>query len=147
KKLRRIASGGQVSTGASLPGTPTAIADIGGPFITLADKGGVVRNGAPKTLTAGESKFPLRKPLAVCASRSGFYISAVDHRALFEVSGDSTEGIAGRAEPSEPLPGFQDGTGDKATFGIIAGIAYDGKNHVYVSDITNNAIRRITLPL
>ena len=146
KKVRTIGPGRQVSSHPVSTGTPMCIADVGGPLITLVDVGAIVNKGSSKTIIAGSTRIPLKKPMAVCPSKSGFYISSVEHGALFEVSEAITEVVAGRVGASGSFRGFQDGDGNRASFGVIAGIAYDGKNHIYVSDLSNNAIRRITLP-
>jgi hypothetical protein len=40
--------------------------------------------------------------------------------------------------------GFKDGVANEAKFGRLSGIAIDSKRNVYVSDLSNHLIRRIT---
>jgi hypothetical protein len=89
--------------------------------------------------------YALRGPTALCRVRDGWIVADRKHCAVFLVAGKSAEVLAGIVAPNAPLPGWRDGAGDRCGFGLIGGLATDGKGHIYVSDTTNHSIRRITL--
>jgi hypothetical protein len=41
---------------------------------------------------------------------------------------------------------WRDGNGEVALFGVLTSVVTDGKRYVYISDTTNNCIRRLTMP-
>jgi len=54
--------------------------------------------------------------------------------------------VAGNCLSFRPVHGLRDGNGQAALFGQLSGVVSDGKRVVYVSDTTNNCIRRIDVP-
>jgi hypothetical protein len=85
-------------------------------------------------------------PATVCSSGADWFITDAVHASVMRIRSSDAQVIAGVAYAAGPRRGFRDGTGDKALFGVLSGIAADGRGHVYVADCSNNAIRRITLP-
>jgi hypothetical protein len=53
--------------------------------------------------------------------------------------------LAGTIVVGKYMPGFRDGTGNRAGFGRIGGMVADGKGHLFVADTDSNAIRRLTM--
>lgn len=107
---------------------------VGGPaldHLAVADGGGI----------------EISRPLAVApCPGGGFVVSDAKHCALFQIVGGSAKVLAGAAQKDKQVGGFRDGTGNRSAFGVISGLVSDGKGHIYVSDLSNNAIRKVTLP-
>jgi sugar lactone lactonase YvrE len=105
----------------------------------------------PIDLGEDAGRFPknaltVAHPAAVCPAGREWFVTDAVHAALMRVRSENAQVVAGFAVGSGPLRGYRDGMGDRAMFGILAGIVADGRGHVYVSDCSNNAIRRVTLP-
>jgi sugar lactone lactonase YvrE len=79
----------------------------------------------------------LRKTLTTLALTGSLVISlgasAADTRLTFQ-----------RVAGSDGGPGFADGAGSAARFNHPAGVAVDGSGNVYVADLSNQLIRKIT---
>lgn len=77
---------------------------------------------------------------------TGALVTDGAHASLFLVKNGKAEVLAGFASSSGPMPGFRDGTGDKAQFYQPSAVTTDGVKFAYVADTGNNCIRRLTLP-
>jgi hypothetical protein len=104
--------------------------------IQSGDGDGQIPNGALTT----------KHPDAVCGIGQRWFFADAGHGALLELTKDGARVIAGNCNGAGPMLGFRDGNGERSHFGVITGIATDGKRQLYIADCTNNAIRRITLP-
>ena len=58
----------------------------------------------------------------------------------------SAEVLAGVVCSAGPTRGWRDGTGENCLFGDLTNVVTDGVRYAYVSDTSNNCIRRLTLP-
>ena len=145
KRLRTVSAAGKVTSGMALSGVPTSVANAAGPLAAVNETGEFAAKSSIKNIGVLSSNAKIRHPLAVCRAPEGWYISDADNGALFLVRNGAAEVIAGACYSTKAVFGFNDGTGEKSSFGQITGIASDGKGHIYVCDITNNAIRKITL--
>ncbi len=149
-----------VSTIGVAAGHPTGVASAvdhpGGAATASPDRSTVAIGGTSvaQALIVGthgegpESDLPhLVHPLGVAAGGPGtWYVIDGRHGAVFLLRGREAQVLAGRAARNAPHLGDRDGDGAHVLFGVLGGIAADGRGHVYVSDLTNNSIRRITLP-
>jgi DNA-binding beta-propeller fold protein YncE len=146
KRIRQVSLAGQASTLAALPAIPTSVIDNGGPVATISDKGAVFGKGSLINVAVPGTKIKLNHPIAICTAPDGWYITDADHCALFQAKGNNAEVLAGACVSIRSEYGYRDGPADQALFGQITGIATNGNGIIYVSDISNNCIRRITLP-
>lgn len=157
-RVRRIRlSPASVETVTSEPTPPTSVASSGGQAATACPETGSLAIAArrisklPIDLGEDAGSFPkdaltVGHPASVCASGREWLVTDAVHAAVIRVRPSDAQVIAGFAVGSGPLNGYRDGTGDRAEFGVLSGIAADGHGHVFVSDGSNNVIRRITLP-
>ncbi len=145
-----------VSSAAQLAGVPSGLASGPHPAITVPEDGTLLISSIPSGEGIFRGTVPLRNikagrltiagPEVVCAAPGGYFLSDRLHRAVFHVREGAAEVLAGICFPTKAVNGYLDSTGDKAAFGMIAGMAYDGKRNLYVADLGNNCIRRVTLP-
>lgn len=159
--LRRSGDAFAVTTLARTSGHPLSVAVVpagadpnpGNLAITTDD--GALRVGtavmkhivvASEDPTASAGDLPsLDAPLAVAAAGKNLYLTDARQGALFLLQGSRAEVIAGSCRRSGPIFAFRDGDGEHAGFGVCAAIAVDGSSRVYVTDVSNNAVRRIML--
>ncbi len=97
-------------------------------------------NDGPETIDARSAK--MHQPVAVCPDNKGnIYI------------GEATGGVVRKLTPDGKLhfmagkyatTGFADGKGEEATFKYVYSLAVDSKDNVYVADVTNHLIRKVT---
>lgn len=147
RKIKQVSSDGRTASLPRLAGYPVSISFGKSSLIAVQNQPVLMENGIAKSYPLGTSGIILNSPLAVCASEKGYYLSDSRHSALFEIQNGVVDLMAGICKAGRPLYGYRDDTGNRAGFGIIAGIATDHKGHIYVSDILNNCIRRVTLPV
>jgi len=87
----------------------------------------------------------LDAPLALCCVGKNLILSDARQGAVFLLQGARAEVLAGLCRRSGPMFAFRDGDGEHAGFGTPAGIAADSQGRIYVTDVSNNAVRRILL--
>ena len=124
--LRKISSTGQVTTIGGFIGVPglidgplsTAAAQFSQPYALTSDSSG-------NLYLSDQANLSLLRKIANPASLSSAYIS-------------SLAGVAG-------VNGYYDGTGAKAYFGGIRGIAVDQNGTIYTADNNYSSIRKATL--
>lgn len=154
RRVRILGLDGKTRGGWATPGVPVAVGFE--PPTAAAPKAGafVTQNGAGSRVLIDTSQidgphrpelYVLGAPVALCRAPDGWYAADQRHSAVFLVHGSTAELLAGAAGPKGPMAGWRDGPGDRCAFGLIGGLAADGKGHIYISDTTNNSIRRITL--
>ena len=170
--IRLINSAGVVSTLAGLPGGLGAVngtgsaARFGGIYGIDVDSAGnvyvadatnniirtVTATGVVKTLAgtvgvAGANDGPAKSarfsaPLAVAVDASGnVYVADALNRTIRKID---SAGMVTTLAGSAGLRGQVDGTGKAARFDLPGGLATDSGGNVYVADIGNNAIRKVT---
>jgi sugar lactone lactonase YvrE len=115
--IRKITSGGVVTTLAGLAGTPGSV-DNTGSFARFRDPSGVAVDGSGNVYVADSTNHTIRKI----------------------TSGGVVTTLAGLAGSN----GSVDDTGSAARFKFPAGVAVDGSGNVFVADYGNHTIRKIT---
>lgn len=159
RQVRVVHLDGSVTRGRSVPGGPIAVvAASPAPAIAVPEAGALLtgaqtlRNVA---IDAGEDagsvrpgQLALKRPVAVWPAPDGWFAADQEHGAVFHIrEGGRAEVLAGICQVGATVYGWKDGTGNRANFGMIGGLAMDrAGRHIYVSDTINNLIRRITLP-
>jgi len=115
--IRRIATDGTVST---LAGSST-------------NRGNTDGSGGAATFSA---------PLGICRDGGGnlYVADAVNNTIRKITSGGTVSTIAGSAG----IAGNADGVGNAARFNHPTGVAVDASGNVYVSDATNNTVRKVS---
>jgi hypothetical protein len=106
-------------------------------------------NAQEQSAAVKPGTFELKNPVSLwpsSANKKEWYILDSGHAVVFLLRNGKADVIAGSAEPGGNLTGFRDNFGNRASFGLMGGIVGDGKGHLYVSDTSNNAIRKLTLP-
>jgi hypothetical protein len=107
--------------------------------IDAREQAGIVKPGT----------FELKNPVSLwpsAANNKAWFALDSGHAVVFLIRNGKAEVIAGAAAPKANMTGFRDNFGNRASFGLMGGIVGDGKGHLYISDTSNNAIRKITLP-
>jgi hypothetical protein len=155
-RIRYVTSAGAATSEPALAGKPTGLALGQQSAITVPDAGTLLTSSISSGSGVFHSLVPLRNmkagrltiagPEVVCAAPGGYFLSDRLHRAVFQIRNGAVEVLAGICFPTKGVNGYLDSTGDKATFGMIAGMAFDGKRSLYVADLSNNCIRKVTLP-
>jgi len=154
RRVRRVSLAGEAAGGWSTIGPPVGLMDGAAPAaavpsVGLMMKGAAAVSNIPIDMqgeNASQTEFTLRRPVAVCAAPGGLFVTDGEQSALFYVHDGIADVIAGHSQGHHRAMGWEDGDGHRAYFGLVNGVAADGDGHVYVSDTSNNAIRRITLP-
>jgi len=170
--LRKVTPAGEVTTLAGSPGlagsadgtgsaarfnVPRAVAVDHDNNIILADSGnhtirkvtpaGVVTTlaGSPGSAgsangTGSAARFNTPRGLAVDANDNVYIADTSNHT----VRKMTPEGVVTTLAGSPGSAGSADGTGSAARFNTLRGLAVDGGGNVYVADLLNHTIRRIT---
>ncbi|AYL97716.1 NHL repeat-containing protein [Mucilaginibacter celer] len=100
--------------------------------------------GVVTTFAGGNKRIAfVGSPSAITFDASGnLFIADQDGRILEITKDKALKVIAGKAG----VAGYAEGVGDAAQFNSPQGIAVDAAKNVYVSDYTNNRVRKIVLP-
>ncbi|MCB9251074.1 MAG: T9SS type A sorting domain-containing protein [Flavobacteriales bacterium] len=170
--IRKVTSGGLVSTlagnitvqgtkdgtgsGAEFGG-PYGIAELDNNYLIVSDfDNGLIRKvhkttGAVTTLCgkAGEnliadgdfSSARFREPRGLAVADGKIYVCDASTLRVIDINNQTVSTFAGDKNSS----GNVDGVGANAKFGILGGIAYDGKIGLYVTDLYYNVIRLVTI--
>jgi sugar lactone lactonase YvrE len=123
------------------------VADAGNNTIRKITSGGVVTTiaGAPGTTgttdaTGSAARFYV--PIAIAIDGSGnLYVADYYNQTIRKITSSA---VVTTLAGSAGTLGFADGTGTAAEFEYPLGIAVDGSGNVYVADNGNNTIRKIT---
>src|ERR1700761_4785551 len=122
-----------VNSGGTIPAT------VYGQVTTVA--GSVFGTSGYTNATGTSSRF--NQPQAVVEDASGnLYIADALNNVIREIT--SAGVVTTFAGSSTGASGFTDGTGTAALFNTPAGLAIDPSGNLFVSDKSNNAIRKIT---
>ena len=170
--IRKISAAGVVTTLAGSPGTrgsadgvgsaalfdtPTGIAIDGAGNVYVGDganhivrkvtAAGVVTTvaGAPGVDGSADgtgSAASFSSPVGVASEAAGVvYVADRNNSAIRKVT---TAGVVTTIAGAAEVKGSADGTGSAASFNRTFGIAVDAANNLYVSDVNNSTIRKIT---
>jgi hypothetical protein len=159
RRVEAIDLQGNVISVRRLPGAPLGVlggvepmaAVVGAGIVSLSDRssGGKSLPTIPIDMQGEDgpqAQFTLRHPVALAHAPDGWFVADGKQPALFYVRTGRAELIAGMCRVSPSAADWRDADGEKARFGQVGGLATDGRGLLYVSDTSNNAIRRITLP-
>lgn len=138
-QVRRITPAGVVSTVASGYSLASGIAVGPDGNLYVADNGaGQVYRVTPAGSVT--SFAAVTTPWGIAADSFGFlYVaSPATHRIQMIAPNGTVSTLAGNRQ------GYFDGTGDDARFSFPTGVAVDAERNVYVTDWSNNVVRRIT---
>ncbi len=114
---------------------------INGPLFTL-DTSVPSTIATVTTFSEGDGNNPLLNPFnIVSANGSVFYVTDAGSHQIKRI--DSNGNITVLAGAGS-LSGFSDGTGTDARFDSPAGLTIDPDGNLYVTDVNNHAIRRVT---
>ena len=150
--VRKVTSSGIVTTLAG-PGTgasflnPKAVAVDNGGNVYLADTGNdVIRKISPEgvvsTLGGGIGSWDFYTPSGVAVDSAGnVYVADTSHLSVRKLT---PAGVVTTLAGSLSWGGSADGTGSAARFSEPRGIAVDTADNVYVTDASNEIIRKIT---
>ncbi|MGC8668824.1 MAG: hypothetical protein ACP5VE_11995 [Chthonomonadales bacterium] len=119
--------------------TDDGVLDVGG-----ARRKHIVLASEDPSATAADLPA-LEAPLALCCVGKDLYLTDGRQGAVFLLEGSRAFVLAGACRRSGAMFAFRDGDGEHAGFGVPAGIASDGAGRLYVTDVSNNAVRRAIL--
>lgn len=151
-RVRKITPAGVVTTLAGPASgvgfnSPKAVAVDNADNIYVADTGNdVIRKITPagivSTLGGGIGSWDFYTPSGVAVDSAGnVYVADTSHLEIRKVTPD---GVVTTLAGSHSWGGSADGTGSAARFSEPSGVAVDGAGNVYVTDKSNNIIRKIT---
>ena len=168
--IRKVTSGGTVTTLAGAVGV-YGQADGTGSAATFRHPHGIAVDGAGNLYVADTGNYTIRKitsggNVTTLAGTAGFYGTwdgtgsaaafinpqgvAVDGAGNVYVGDNNTVrkissgGVVTTLAGTPGLYGSADGTGSAARFSHLAGVAVDGGGNIYVADVNNYSIRKIT---
>lgn len=156
KRVRKVSLSGIVQGGWTTSGVPTCVVGAQEPVFAVPQSGAFfigsqTLKNVPVSQTGDvtqPSQYALRHPMAFCpAPGGGWFAVDTDHAAVFRIRDNRAEMLAGIIWDLGTYAGWIDDTGNRARFGAITSVVADNRGHVYVSDTTNNSIRRLTLPM
>jgi hypothetical protein len=157
----RIDAGGQASLLWKGAGILTGVQPVEKTLLTVAipQEGAIITlNGATVTQTlkhipielqgnvAEQKDYSINHPLLLTPASGGWFVIDSGHSAVLFVAGGGAEVVAGKVQGKERFAGWADGDGHVATFGKLGGMVADRRGNLYVSDTSNNCIRKLVLP-
>jgi len=154
--LRKISADGTVSTLAGLAGqrattdgkgadarfsNPTGLAlDSAGNIYVSEDGGNVVRKVTPDgTVSTYAKSTGFLWPFGVAVAKDGAVYVCQDYK-IHKIAKDGTISVLAGADEG----GNVDAPGAAARFGHLFGLAIDGFDNLYATDLKNNSVRKIT---
>ena len=143
--IRKVTPAGVVTTPYAGFNTPNGIAADGSNNLYVADTGAnliqkiTASTGAVSTLAASTA---FNKPEGIAVDSSGnIYVADTGNNIIRKItSGGTVTTLAGKAGTA----GYLDATGTSAEFGHPNSVAVDSSGNVYVADLDNDVVRRIT---
>jgi hypothetical protein len=146
-----------LQTAPAISYTPSTILLNAGSAITpiiLTNAGGTPDKVQMSTLAGSGSTGPfangvgtmasLNNPSGLALDGSGnLYVAEYSNHRIRKITISSGE-VTTLAGSGQTIP-FSNGIGTLATFNTPSGIAFDGNNHLYVADMQNNRIRKISV--
>ncbi|MFC1226693.1 DUF6443 domain-containing protein [Pedobacter sp. BG31] len=99
-------------------------------------------NGAAGFADGTASSASFRNPMGLCADGQGnLYVADRLNHAVRKIAANGTVStLAGNG-----IAGYADGTGNAASFNQVNGVALAGDGNLYVADLQNNMIRKVSL--
>jgi sugar lactone lactonase YvrE len=151
-KVRKITPAGVVTTLAGPASgvgfdAPKAVAVDNAGNVYVADTGNdVIRkitpDGIVSTLGGGIGSWDFYTPSGVAVDSAGnIYVADTSHLEIRKLTPD---GVVTTLAGSLSYGGSADGTGSLARFSEPSGVAVDGADNVYVTDKSNDIVRKIT---
>ncbi|MBI1305652.1 MAG: T9SS type A sorting domain-containing protein [Bacteroidetes bacterium] len=170
--IRKITSSGVVTTLSGKPGTDGsddgtggANCTFGGPYgIAMLDANNVIitdnwnltirkvnitsgsttticgKTGVLGTKDGSLSEATFKSPKGIAVVNGLIYVADDSRIRVIDLTNGTVSTFAGSSSQ-----GLEDGVGDKAKFGRLAGLAYDGNNALFATDVYFNVIRKITI--
>ncbi|HEY9897765.1 MAG TPA: IPT/TIG domain-containing protein [Pantanalinema sp.] len=120
------------------------VADLANNKIRRITPQGVVSTfagtGAPGAGDAATSSATFNEPYGITVDAAGanVYVGEWSNGRVRKISGGVVSTLAGGTY------GYLDGTGAGARFGALKGVSVDGSGNVYVADLQNHCIRKVT---
>jgi sugar lactone lactonase YvrE len=101
----------------------------------------IAGNGVNGYRDGSSAQAEFGEPARIVTDNQGnVFVSDIGNNRIREISPDGmTSTLAG-----DGLPGFNDGTGTDAEFSSPVGLAIDGSGNLYVADVGNECIRKVT---
>ncbi|MET0543766.1 MAG: hypothetical protein ABWZ88_18645 [Variovorax sp.] len=112
------------------------VADYGNSNLTRLISGDVV-----STPVAGAIDFPHPSDVATDSAGNKYVADRYGNRILKIAPGGETSVLAGTGQP-----GSEDGDAASASFSMPTGLAFDAQGALYIADMGNRKIRKITFP-
>jgi sugar lactone lactonase YvrE len=124
---------------------PVGLAVVGG-ILYVADWGGnkvrAISLGSAKVLTLGVT---FNRPLGLAVGGDGaVYVSDSGSHTIRKVTGDLGNPTVSLLAGTDGTSGESDGNGAGARFAKPAGLAIDGSNNLYVTDMEGMTVRKVT---
>jgi sugar lactone lactonase YvrE len=163
--IRKVTPGGVVTTLAGLAGNPgsadgtgsaarfnfpvgVAVDSTGNVYVADRDND-TIRKVTPGGVVTTPPWMDLFSPCGVAVDSAGNeYVADAGHHTIRKVTpGGVVTTLAGLNQYDvfgNPVGGSADGTGSAARFGLPFGVAVDSAGNVYVADLGNQTIRKVT---
>lgn len=98
------------------------------------------KNGVLGTKDGSLSEATFKSPKGIAVVNGLIYVADGSRIRVIDLTNQTVSTFAGSLSE-----GNEDGIGDKAKFGRLAGLAYNGTNALFVTDIYFNIIRKVTI--
>lgn len=153
KKVRKLNLDGSPVSEQTVAGPPTSVYGLSAVAIPQA---GTIMLGSTQIINVpiggSEGASPefmralsLRHPVGLWPVGNDWLVLDDEFGAIFLYRNGKAEIVAGHCSSAGPLHGSNDGDGAHSTFSNLSGVITDGKKYAYVSDTTNNIIRRLDI--